>query len=103
MCYFYEQAELARQGGDWNKVAELGRAAAAQGFVPQDDFEWLPFIEADARTGDLKSAEQITRQVWKDESRLHSSLCMLWERVQAASPKAAQGTLSGLLNELGCK
>jgi hypothetical protein len=102
-CYFYEQAELARQGGDWNKVSELGHEAAAQGFVPQDDFEWLPFIEADARTGDLKSAEQVTRQVWKDEARLHPSLCMLWQRVQAGSPKAVQGALSGLLNELGCK
>src|SRR5271157_5003818 len=27
-CYFYEQAELARQIGDWNKVADLGREAA---------------------------------------------------------------------------
>ena len=61
------------------------------------------FGEFTGNVSSLKSAEQITHQVWKDESRLHSSLCLLWERVQAASPKAAQDTLSGLLNELGCK
>jgi len=102
-CYFYEQAELARQIGDWNKVANLGRMAAQQGFVPQDDFEWLPFIEADARTGDLKSAEQITRQAWKDDAKLHRGLCILWERVQVEGPKEAQGTESNLLAELGCR
>jgi hypothetical protein len=102
-CYFYEQAELARQIGDWNKVADLGRAAAQQGFVPQDDFEWLPFIEAYARTGDLKSAVQITRQVWKDNGKLHLGLCVLWQRVQADGPKAAQSTASNLLIELGCR
>jgi hypothetical protein len=110
-CYFYEQAELARQIGDWNKVADLGREALQQGFVPQDDFEWLPFIEADALTGDLKSAEQITHQAWKDEAKLHPGLCILWERVQAEGaalsvskgPKEAQGTASNLLTELECR
>jgi hypothetical protein len=102
-CYFYEQAELARQIGDWNKVADLGRKASQQGFVPQDDFEWLPFIEADALTGDLKSAEQITRQAWKDEAKLHQGLCILWKRVQAEGPKEAQGASSNLLTELGCR
>src|SRR5271157_3721587 len=102
-CYFYEQAELARQIGDWNKVADLGREAAKEGFVPQDYFEWLPFIEADARTGDLKSAEQITHQAWKNDGKLRQGLCVLWERVQAEGPNEAQSTASNLLTELGCK
>ncbi len=102
-CYFYEQAELARQIGDWNKVADLGREATQQGFVPQDYFEWLPFIEADARTGDLKSAEQITHQAWKNDARLRQGLCILWQRMQTEGPKEAQSTASNLLTELGCK
>ncbi len=102
-CYFYEKAELARQIGDWNKVADLGREATKQGFIPKDYFEWLPFIEADARTGDLKSAEQITHQAWKDDARLRQGLCILWQRVQAEGPNVAQSTASDLLTELGCK
>ncbi len=102
-CYFYEQAELARQSNNWNKVAELGQQAKQEGFAPQDDFEWLPFIEADAHTGDLKSAEQITRQAWQDNGKLHQGLCILWKRVQAQGPKEAQSTASNLLTELGCQ
>jgi len=102
-CYFYEQAELARQVGDWNKVAGLGRAAAQQGFVPQDDFEWLPFIEADARTGDLKSAEQITRQAWTHDGKLHAGLCILWERVQVEGSNEVQAIALKLIAALGCQ
>ena len=102
-CYFYERAELARQVGDWNQVAELGREATQLHFVPQDDFEWLPFIEAYARTGDLKSAEQITRQAWKDNGKLHQGLCLLLQRIQTEGPNEAQESASNLLTEVGCR
>ena len=102
-CYFYEQAELARQIRDWNKVVELGRAATKQGFAPQDAFEWLPFIEAYARTGDLKSAEQITRQAWDEEPRVHRGLCVLWKRVQAdGADEAIRDFASSLIGKFSC-
>ncbi|HUI88768.1 MAG TPA: hypothetical protein VLX61_08570 [Anaerolineales bacterium] len=102
-CYFYERAELARQVGDWGTVADLGREAAQQGFVPQDDFEWLPFIEADARTGGLNSAEQITHQAWKADGKLHQGLCALWQRIQADGSQEAKFAASNLVTELGCR
>jgi len=102
-CYFYEKAELARQITDWKQVAELGREASKQGFSSNDVFESLPFIEAYARTSDLKSAEQITRQAWKVEPKIHPGLCALWKRVQATGPNEARDFASNLLNGLGCK
>ncbi|MBI1792951.1 MAG: hypothetical protein HYR70_02000 [Chloroflexi bacterium] len=101
-CYFYEQAELARQAGNWKQAADLGREAAKQNLVASDAFENLPFIEAYARTGDLKSAQQITDQAWKDEPKIHRGLCALWKRVQADGPDEARSFSSGLLNALGC-
>ena len=101
-CYFYEKAELAQQSADWKQAAALGRAASKQGLSASDVFESLPFIEAYARTGDLKSAEQITRQAWNNEPKIHPGLCALWKRVQATGPSEAQGFASNLLNELGC-
>ncbi len=101
-CYFYEKAELARQTRDWDRAAELGREAAAQGFVPQDAFEWLPFIEAYARTGDVDLSGEITRQAWKEEPKVHRGLCALWKRVQADGPSEAQDFATDLMTELGC-
>ncbi|MCL4529086.1 MAG: hypothetical protein M1282_06710 [Chloroflexi bacterium] len=101
-CYFYEKAELARQTRDWNKVAQWGHQASQQGFAPQDAFEWLPFIEAYARTGDLKSAQQITRQAWDAEPKIHRGLCVLWKRLQAEGPDEAQSFASNFLREFSC-
>ncbi len=101
-CYFYEKAELARQTADWKQVAELGREASKQGFSSNDVLESLPFIEAYARTGDLKSAEQITRQAWTVEPKIHPGLCALWKRVQATGPNEARDFASNLLNGLDC-
>ncbi len=109
-CYFYEKAELARQSRDWNQIARLGKEAKQQGFSPQDPFEWLPFIEAYARTGDLNSAKQLTQTAWDQQPRIRAGLCQLWERVQADSaalsvskgPNEARSFASNLLNILGC-
>ena len=101
-CYFYERADLARQSADWKQVADLGHEASIQGFSPTDVFESLPLIEAYARTGDLKSAEQMTHQAWKVEPKIRPGLCALWKRVQATGPNEAQGLASNLLNALSC-
>ncbi len=45
-CYYYQQASLARQRGDWELVALLGDQALAAGYYPSDRVEWMPFLEA---------------------------------------------------------
>ena len=82
-CYFYEKAELARQTGDWEQVAELGDKAIGQGYAPRDPYEWLPFIEAYALTDDLNKAEKYTKQAFNTDVKPGTGLCQLWKRVQA--------------------
>ncbi len=52
-CYYYEKADLARQRGDWEEVLVLGNEALDKGFAPQDDIEWIPFLQAYAVVGDV--------------------------------------------------
>jgi hypothetical protein len=81
-CYYYEKAELARQVGDWDTVAVLGDQARAQGFVPGDALEWLPFIEGYVITGDYKTAREISILAYQDDSRPRKGLCQTWQRIQ---------------------
>jgi hypothetical protein len=97
-CYYYEKAELSRQEGDWGQVVRLWEQAVGQGYSPTDPLEWLPFIEADAYTGDLKSAEQLSRQSLQAEPKLRKGLCSLWRRV--ASDAAGQPDLPLLADKL---
>lgn len=101
-CYFYEQAELARQNGDWSRVARLGKQAFKAGFSPQDAYEWLPFIEADARTGQVQEAGKLSRQALQGSPFLKTGLCELWERV-AGLPETDAGLVRQFQTELKCQ
>ncbi len=101
-CYYYEKAELARQSRDWATVADLGRQAQRQGFAPRDPFEWLPFIEAYARSGDLNTAQQLTLKSWDQTQAIHRGLCQLWARVQSDGPDSARSAAENELKSLGC-
>jgi hypothetical protein len=63
-CWYYQQASLARQMGDWERVAALGDEALRLGFYPSDSVEWMPFMQAYAILGrekDLKKLSSILR------------------------------------------
>jgi hypothetical protein len=101
-CYLYEQAELARQAHDWQKIVSLGSQATRAGYAPEDAFEWLPFIEAYARTGHPESAQQLTRRAWDTDAKLHRGLCVLWTRLQKEGPPDVQAAAAAFTGQNMC-
>ena len=57
-CYYFEKADLARQIGDWQQVAEIGDEARHLGFKPDDPNEWLLFVEGYANVGRYLDARE---------------------------------------------
>ena len=53
-CYYYQQAELALQNGDWEKIIQIGNQVAQLNLSPNDRIEWAPFLQAYALKGDEK-------------------------------------------------
>jgi hypothetical protein len=69
-CYYFEKADLARQNGDWQQVAQLGDEARHHGFKPDDPSEWLIFLEGYANVGrysDATETAQAAMQSMSDE------------------------------------
>lgn len=104
-CYYFEKAELSRQNGDWQKAAELGQEAAANGLTAITPVEWLPFIEAYARTGDFAKARELTQQVHEGNKDLDPALCALWERAasQEPVPEELQSQAAEAVSGLKCQ
>ena len=98
-CYYYEKAELARQTGDWSKIVALGLDADQKGFSPHDAFEWLPFIEADARTGAWGQAQALAHQALRADPKIQRGLCLLFKRVRTGN---ANSQVSNLLQAFNC-
>lgn len=74
-CYYYQQAELARQTGDWQRISDLYHSAAAVGLHPGDASEYFVFIEGMANLGRTDEAKAITAEALKDNDALKYTLC----------------------------
>ncbi len=96
-CYYFEKADLARQQGDWELVAELGNAAFEQGDYPNDPTERLVFIEGYAHTGQWQKARQQTQDAAAITPLLQPVLCRLWERIERDTGRDIP---AGLLDEI---
>ncbi len=80
-CYYFSQAEIARQQADWSQVAALGDQAFALGDYPNDPAERLVFIEGYAHTGAWDRAEQLSGEAQSITPMMQPVLCHLWTRI----------------------
>jgi hypothetical protein len=62
-CYYYQKADLARQQGKWNEIAILEQKATSLGLHPNDQIEWMPFLQAYAYLGNEKKVRQISKYI----------------------------------------
>jgi hypothetical protein len=85
-CYYFAKAELAYQQHDWKKVIDLINNAKSLGYKPEDPFEWLAYIEAQALTGNIEAAEKLSNEEFKQDNGVRKGLCEVWKRVQIQGP-----------------
>jgi hypothetical protein len=77
-CYYFEKADLARQMQNWETILQLKAESDSQGFTPDLGAEYLPFIEAYARTGQWEQAYQLSIAASKIGSGPGIALCNVW-------------------------
>jgi len=65
-CYYYQKATLARQRADWDEVLTLGEDVSNKNFAPVDLIEWMPFLQAYARAGDIDRLVELAPVVSSD-------------------------------------
>jgi hypothetical protein len=103
-CYYFAKAELARQQGDWERVIDLIDEAGALGYAPEDAFEWLTYIEAQALTGNIEAAAKTSREAFKQDNGIRKGLCEAWKRAQAAGSAGSEADtrLHQILSDFQC-
>jgi hypothetical protein len=79
-CYYFEKADLARQRQDWRTVLQLKTEADERGYGPDLAGEYLPFIEAYARTNQWEQAYQLSLEARKIGEGAGQALCNVWQR-----------------------
>jgi hypothetical protein len=87
-CYYYEKADLAYQYEDWDEVLQLWKDASADDLQPDNGFEYLPFIEAYAHTGDWETARNMTLTSQKTLQGIDPLLCSIWSKLEDNTPES---------------
>ncbi len=82
-CYYYEQADLAAQQGDWRHVTALGDQAFALNDYPNDPVERFVFVEGYAHEGNWEKALDLSNTSYKvSKVYMGPLLCRLWGRIE---------------------
>lgn len=106
-CHFFEKADLARQQGQWQRVAELGDQAFQQApqLYPVNAPEYWPFIEGYARTGQWDKAVQLSIQANDLTFRMARLLCENWNRLATTTPQddSQRAALDRINKQLKCQ
>ncbi len=96
-CYYYQQAELARQFEDWAGVVEVYDQAFAAGLNPDNGLELLGLVDAYAHLGDWPQALELSEEIARRQQLNQPMLCALWDELAA---KQSLGVPADTLVEL---
>jgi hypothetical protein len=81
-CYYFEQADLARQMRNWEQVADLGDKAFKLDDYPNDPLERFIFVEGYAHAGQWQKALEYSQVSYKvSKNYVGPLLCRLWDRI----------------------
>ncbi len=90
-CTLFQQADLARQRGDWTQVVALGDLALGGPDRAKHGSEYIPFIEGYGRMGRWDEALAWSRTALERNPEIDAMLCRAWSRIAAAAPAGEAG------------
>jgi hypothetical protein len=90
-CYYFERADLARQAGDWQQVAELGDKAFKLDEHTDDPLERFVFVEGYAHVGEWEQALAYSQDSYQfSKNYVGPLLCRLWDRIKREAPPSPE-------------
>jgi hypothetical protein len=99
-CYYYQKIDLALQTGNFTEAARLADEANQKGLTPTDDTEWVPVIEAYARTAQTHKTAATVKKIDKG---VRNYICLhLSSPVQSSLPARAPNEFADVINKSLC-
>ncbi len=103
-CTLYQRADLARQEDAWEEVIRLWKESGRSNLAPNDNFEYLPFLEAYLYTGQPEQALKLSALAAKFPPSMKPTVCDTWQRVlgETGASVAMKPAFEQLKQELSC-
>lgn len=84
-CFYYEQADLARQYKQWGAIPKLWQQATNDHVETEFGPELIPFIDGFAHVGEWQKARELTLTARKLSKGMNSILCPLWDDIERST------------------
>lgn len=81
-CYYFQNADLARQVRNYEQIVSLGDEAVEMGLSPRIASEWLPFLEGYLYEGHFDSAKVLADSINNSEDNFKNGLCYTLRRIK---------------------
>jgi hypothetical protein len=103
-CEYYQMAEVARQQGDWKRVAAIGDEAFKRDGYPQQPSERLPFILGYGYQGRWERAVDLSTEMLRRDKNTLPLLCDAWGELSANAPQSQEkeAAISTIQNKSDC-
>lgn len=102
-CYYFQKADLARQYGDYQKIAKLGDQALSLGLAPRVASEWLPFLEGYCWLGRWGEAETVLSAISILQPDYNTGVCYTLRRIKNTAGFPHPQEMSDLLKVYNCQ
>jgi hypothetical protein len=90
-CYYFSQAELARQKKDWGEVVRIADLAFALNDTPNDPVERFVYIEAYSHVNNWEKAVELSQASYKvSKNYVGPMLCKLWSRIERETKSSTE-------------
>jgi hypothetical protein len=100
-CYYYQKADLARQRADWDEVDRLAKQVEKLDLRPNDQIEWMPFLQSYALLNDKKHVKDISTRINTELFYQEQACNTLNSMAEDGHPLVPE--MSSYVNELFCK
>ena len=100
-CYYFQQAELARQEGDWAKIDDLYDQAKQAGLSAKTPSEYIVFMEGFYHNNKISEANQLINEKLVLHGKPVEGTCTTLARMKVDLPKLS-ATLDEQFNTLHC-
>lgn len=82
-CYYFEKASLARQQKNWSELSKLTAEVLEKKMIPEDQNEWLPFIESLLIENRYDQAKSLIFSNSRNSLIFRENICSLTKRLKS--------------------
>jgi len=102
-CYYFEKGDLAQSKGKYEEAVGFYEQAVAEGLVPLESIEYLPFVKAYAYLGRIEEAVALTSESFNRENLSYQPICQVWHDVLEENPSIPLTSVESVYNPNICQ